>query len=405
MSIEQSLKRLEDAKWFSGKGMIQDKYVRTADAILANAGKANWDNIPGHVRRQEQDLEVQTKLELEGLNLEVAQESLERFLGLMEQEAGAEVAEALMQIEVQKRELLMALDVEFAEARAPHEQRLEDLAQLMIRQDLRALAIIAAKTTHEIEIQKLRRQAVTAESSTFDTERQVLAKKIEVAQTKLRMIPEIEATLDAQRAVLDAERELIPLYEEQVDKEAALTALLEDTIPLLYDKSAVALELANKIKAMIPKYRELLEWKRKSAVARGDAAKESDLERRSSFTDEQLRDALQDLENEGRKIRLEGSEALSKLGADISGQVRTAKSSADSAETSAITLRQADDSEASEHISMYRKSLLVRSAEEDARNQADTIRAIAEIRARTSEETAEIGAEARIESTLIHAIS
>ena len=82
MIIEQSLKRLEDAKWFSGKNMIQGKHV----------GKANWELLPGHARQIEQDLEVQTKLELEALNLEAAQESLERFLGLMEQEAGKEVA-------------------------------------------------------------------------------------------------------------------------------------------------------------------------------------------------------------------------------------------------------------------------------------------------------------------------
>ena len=410
MSIDEHLRRLEDAAWFQQKGAIMDKHVQGAGAVLTLAGQAKWTVPPGHVFAQNQALEVQTKTELSALNLAVAQESLERFLRLMGQEADKEITAALQHVELQKAQLLAALEQEFLEqefldAKAFREGQLEDIARLLIHQDLREVILIQSRTAHEIEVQQLKRKIVNSERETFDSERQVIYKKLEVAQVKLRMIPEIKATLEAQRKVLAAEEALVPLYYEKADAEEKLIAALEETIPLLHDKAAAAKELASTIRGMLPYHREILGYRVSLEEERGKAQDETQLQRLTDLSYEANRDEQQDKENAIRLIQVEKSATIAKLEASNADKLAALRKKVAGAEADAVGIVGRNRLAAQEDAAQNRSTTLPRSAEKTAKVREKEVQELAEVAADTKTETTDIAAHAKITATLLHAIS
>lgn len=405
MSFDDQLKALEDAQWFQQKGALMDKHLEVADAIVTAAASAGWERAPGVAWERTQAVEVETKTAMAALNLGVAQESLERMLRHHGEQVEHEIAEALEQVETEKMMLLSALNEELLALKADTEHRMEALAQLLVHEELRELIIIQAKTRHEIEVQRLRRQMVEMEGRTFDAERRVIEKKLTLATAKLRIIPELQKTLAAQQRQLEEEQLLMPLYEQRMVSEAQLIEVLEETIPLLLDKSAEALSLAAEIRRLLPVHQQILDLRRLQEQARGDAEDEAQAQRLAELTYERRRDALQIKENSIQALQVEKATELSKIEARSAEELASLRAKISDVEVKNIEIVGHNKLATAEEIAKYKGKAIPPVERHTERLREEEIVESTSEQTYAKRRTAEIAAKAQITAKLIHAVS
>ena len=222
---------MENNRWWKEKRPVIDEYLTTAKNVENVVAGAGFLYRPGFLGAAITSIERATKFKLSDVNYQIVKEAIERELIETGHSYDILVKEAMIAWELEKTELLTSLQQEFADNKRAHDLDNQQLDRLEITTNLRKLVIMALKTDIDIEMEGLRQELTRVDQSTFHAEDALLAAKLATARKKLDVIPYIEAVLEKQQLVIDAEK-------DNADRKNALIAEKE----ILNDKRVALID-------------------------------------------------------------------------------------------------------------------------------------------------------------------
>ena len=239
-------KAMENAAWHKGKRPLVDEYIQNAKQVEAIVSGRGHLYRPGFLGDGITQVERGLKFKLSDLNYAITKESIERELAQTGHDYDIAYKNAAIAWELEKAQLLTALEEEFADNKNVRAMDNFDFDQLEITTHLRKYVIMAAKLVIDLDMETERQNILLADKSTFYAEDVWLAAKIRTAERKLDVIPYIEAVLAKQQDIIDAE------LGNADRKEALITEkenLNDKRIELISEKELIAAAIVTLIAA------------------------------------------------------------------------------------------------------------------------------------------------------------
>jgi len=251
-------KAMENAAWHKAKRPLVDEYLQHAKQVEEAVAGRGFLSRPGYLGGLSTSVERGLKFKLSDLNYAITKESIDRELAQAGFDYDILYKEARIAWELERAQLLTALDQEFADNKAARVLDIQQLDRLEITVNLRRLVLMAAKTAIDEQMEAYRQELTTVEESTFPAEDALLSAKLLTAQHKLDVIPYIETVLNKQQAIIDAETDnatrketLISEKELLNDKRLELITAREAIADALVELIAAKQELVAKREGLI----------------------------------------------------------------------------------------------------------------------------------------------------------
>jgi hypothetical protein len=251
-------KALENAAWYRGKRPLVDEYLQTAKQVESAVAMRGHLYRPGFLGGEITQVERNLKLKLSDVNYAIVKEAIERDLAQTGFDYDIAYKEAQIAWELEKTQLLTALEQEFAHNKKLRELDKQDLDRLEIKINLRKLILIAEKTGIDEDMEELRQEMVSVEQSTYAAEDALLAAKLLTAQKKLEVIPYIETVLEKQQEIIDAETANADSKEVLITKKEDLNDKKEDLITAREAIATAIIDLIAAKQSLIEKRSDLL---------------------------------------------------------------------------------------------------------------------------------------------------
>ena len=241
----------EEKSFLIKKAPIVSEFLDSSQALAAFAAARSFVSAPGHVHMGFFRLESDYRKKLEEANLSVLQEAVEYGLKVRGLDYDEDILQARIIFERDRAELLSDLQRETADLRRSRELDSHTLRLVMIELALREAALSFIETNTASQIEALRLEEGQQEQRTHPYSEALAANivgragaKIDFATERLRIIQPIRDLIDAQRAVIEHERDfLMPEMEILIDQKGALIdAQVNDLLPAM-DALAAAITL------------------------------------------------------------------------------------------------------------------------------------------------------------------
>jgi hypothetical protein len=256
-------KSMEDNLWHRGKRPLVDEYLKNQKQVERVVAGRGFLARPGYLGQAITDVERGLKFQLSDLNYNITKEAVERELAQTGHDYDIAYKEARVAWELEKTQTLTELDQEFADLKQQRQLKEDELANMRIETDLRALVILAAKTTLQEQMEELRQEDIGLRREALPYETQLAQEKLATAQAKLDVIPYVEDIIEAQQNLLAAN-------EANADRKEALISKKEDLVGKRQDLVASKEEIAGKMADLISDREGLLTQKQEIVSAMRD---------------------------------------------------------------------------------------------------------------------------------------
>lgn len=247
-------KKAEDSLWYKGKSDVLREFQKNTGAVLSAVASRDFSLMPGFAIETLTGIEFDSKFKLMEYNQKLMSDAIDRELKQLGLENDIALKQAIVLWETEKIQFFSDLQKEFADKELIRSLTGEDIAALMMDQEMRETAVLMAKVAIEVEIEGIKRQKEEVDLLPLPAEEQLSAAKLAAAQRKLAVIPHILAALAAQSNALETESSVImPAREAKANYESTIASDMSTKIlPLMQDKAAATLTLTEKQSELIP---------------------------------------------------------------------------------------------------------------------------------------------------------
>jgi len=255
-------KTAESNLWYKQKRPLVDEYLTTQKKVEEAVAGRGFLERPGYLGQAITAVERGLKFGLSDLNFNITKEAIERELAQTGFNYDIAYKEAQIAWELEKSQLLTALDQEFADNKKLRELDKQNLDRLEITINLRKLTLMAAKTAIDEDMEVLRQELTQVDRSTFAAEDALLNAKLLTANKKLEVIPYIETVLEKQQDIIEAETNNAGRKESLITKKEELNDKREE---LITEREAIA----DAVVELIAAKQSLVEKKASLITAKG----------------------------------------------------------------------------------------------------------------------------------------
>jgi len=395
----------ERNQWYKGKAEILRDHVGKHSMLQDAVAARVFQEAPGYLAEAVTDLEQATKLRLSTLNYEIVKAAVEREIQQTGHDYDIAYKEARIAFELEKSQLLTALQQEYADLEYTMALKEQEVEYLAVEAFIRSLTLITLRAAIKEEREALEQELINVKRLPYDTEIRLIQAKQATVEAKLMLIPYLENIIDAGQRLLTQEEINIGYKEDEIQAREALVDNKEALLSVLDEKAGATMDLADAITEEIEFRKERLAIALKKAEANQDKAQNEKNHLETEAAIEALRDSL----NQARAtLRARQNElSIELIGKDTEGVTEIAEKATE------ISI---DIDETKEAAAGYRqdKNLVItditnRSEQEANKTHVDaetrTLEYIENQKMWKTIETARIAAAARITSELIHILS
>ena len=395
----------ERNQWYKGKAEILRDHVGKHSMLQDAVAARGFQEAPGYLAEAVTDLEQATKLRLSTLNYEIVKAAVEREIQQTGHDYDIAYKEARIAFELEKSQLLTALQQEYADLEYTMALKEQEVEYLAVEAFIRSLTLITLRAAIKEEREALEQELINVKRLPYDTEIRLIQAKQATVEAKLMLIPYLENIIDAGQRLLTQEEINIGYKEDEIQAREALVDNKEALLSVLDEKAGATMDLADAITEEIEFRKERLAIALKKAEANQDKAQNEKNHLETEAAIEALRDSL----NQARAtLRARQNElSIELIGKDTEGVTEIAEKATE------ISI---DIDETKEAAAGYRqdKNLVItditnRSEQEANKTHVDaetrTLEYIENQKMWKTIETARIAAAARITSELIHILS
>ena len=224
----------ENSQWYRKKQQVVHDYRKEIVGFADEIASRGFTLPPGYVSGVANDLEIGAKMKLSELNFELTKEAIDREVRDAEVTYDESYKALMAAWDVDKQNLLDAMQKSIAAAASRKKIELESVRLLALDIAANRTTIVSREATLRSDLESIKQQILEAEQGTDTSERSLLTGKSATITKKLELIPTLEILITAEEDLLTKiTDELIPAQEDIVTELAELITKKEGlTVPL-----------------------------------------------------------------------------------------------------------------------------------------------------------------------------
>ena len=224
----------ENSQWYRKKQQVVHDYRKEIVGFADEIASRGFTLPPGYVSGVANDLEIGAKMKLSELNFELTKEAIDREVRDAEVTYDESYKALMAAWDVDKQNLLDAMQKSIAAAASRKKIELESVRLLALDIAANRTTIVFREATLRSDLESIKQQILEAEQGTDTSERSLLTGKSATITKKLELIPTLEILITAEEDLLTKiTDELIPAQEDIVTELAELITKKEGlTVPL-----------------------------------------------------------------------------------------------------------------------------------------------------------------------------
>jgi len=270
---------MENNQFIHKKSPIIEQYRRKRRQIASAVAGHGFSYEPGFMYDYQNDLEIDTKLQLADLNYQIFEGAVNRELKQSKSDYDIAYKTAAIEWDIAKSELFADWEQELAAIRQGREFDEEALKVIAIEVSRRGITLIEAKEVIALEVEAIQKQMAELDGTTGEYEIWLAEAKVRTAQKKLEIIPIVQELIGIEQQLVGKEQQLVEKAEDGLGKEQILLNKSQDILAIEQQIAsrhgeiiAKQYELVEKQNEMLAKERTVLAHKELLADARREVA-------------------------------------------------------------------------------------------------------------------------------------